>query len=71
MNAVAEPLAPASVMQTLRVINAEQRVQLGVAEARVADLAAKLHEQQRLTSALQARVDKLRQEVYRLKGCTF
>lgn len=71
MNAPHQTLAPASVMQTLRVINAEQRVQLGVAEARVADLAAKLHESQRLNAALSARVDNLRQQVSRLNGETF
>lgn len=71
MNAPHATMAPASVMQTLRVINAEQRVQLGVAQDEASRLRALLHESQRLNSALSARVDKLRQQVSRLKGDTY
>lgn len=71
MNAVAEPLAPASVMQNLRVINAEQRVQLGVAQDDASRLRGLLHEKSRECSALQEKARRLEEQVARLKGDTF
>lgn len=71
MNAPALTLAPPSVMQNLRVLNAEQRTALGEAEAEIVRLRGLLHEQQRLTSAFQARVDKLKRRVSELKGEVF
>lgn len=46
-----------SVIDNLRVTNAEQRVKLGMAEAEVDKLRQLLHEQQRLTSLLQMQLD--------------
>ena len=68
MNAPHQTLAPASVMQNLRVINAEQRVQLGVAQDDASRLRGLLHESQRLVSAQDARIRKLEHEVKLLRG---
>lgn len=68
MNAPHATLAPASVMQNLRVINAEQRVQLGVAQDEASRLRAMLHESQRLVSAQDARIRQLEHEVKLLRG---
>ena len=68
MNAQHATLAPASVMQNLRVINAEQRVQLGVAQDDASRLRGLLHESQRLVSAQDARIRKLEHEVKLLRG---
>lgn len=68
MNAVAEPLAPASVMQTLRTINGEQRAMLGEALDDASRLRGLLHESQRLVSAQDARIRQLEHEVKLLRG---
>lgn len=60
-----------AVIDNLRVINAEQRVQLGIEQDEASRLRALLHESQRLNGALQARGDRLQQQVYRLKGETY
>ena len=55
-------------MQNLRVINAEQRVQFGVAQDDASRLRGLLHESQRLVSAQDARIRKLEHEVKLLRG---
>lgn len=60
--------AQQSVIDTLRVINAEQRVQLGVAQDEASRLRALLHESQRPVSAQDARIRQMQHHIDTLTG---